>query len=150
MMQMETSYKSPHPSLRGARRRSKLVGMEHRYFVYILTNGRHTVLYTGITNDLARRVAEHRDKAYTDFTHRYNVHKLVYFEEFSEAQAAIAREKQIKGGSRAKKVALINTMNAQWRNQRACFVAPLLAMTWSMTWRPRSHRVHAHVNTLSG
>ena len=90
--------------------------MEHRYFVYILTNGWHTVLYTGITNDLVRRIAEHRDSAFKGFTHRYNVVKLVYYEEFGEVQAAIGREKQIKGGSRAKKIALINAMNPEWRD----------------------------------
>jgi putative endonuclease len=90
--------------------------MEHRYFVYILTNSRHTVLYTGVTNDLLRRVAEHRDPGFKGFTHRYNVSQLVYYEEFGDSSAPIAREKQIKGGSRAKKIALIAGMNPGWRD----------------------------------
>jgi putative endonuclease len=90
--------------------------MRDRYFVYILTNDRHTVLYTGITNDLLRRVGQHRAKQVQGFTARYNVDRLVYFEEFSDANAAIAREKQIKAGSRKRKVALIDRMNPDWRD----------------------------------
>jgi putative endonuclease len=89
--------------------------MRDRYFVYILTNDRHTVLYTGVTNNLTRRTGEHR-ASFSSFTSRYNVHKLVYFEEFHQINDAIAREKQIKGGSRRKKVALINSMNPDWRD----------------------------------
>jgi putative endonuclease len=92
------------------------VGMQHRYFVYILTNGRRTVLYTGVTNDLWRRVSEHRDPGFKGFTHRYNVNQLVYYEEFGDSRAAIAREKQLKGGSRASKISLINGMNPKWRD----------------------------------
>jgi putative endonuclease len=90
--------------------------MRHRYFVYILTNDRHTVLYTGVTNDLVRRVGEHRTKVFRGFTSRYNVAKLVYYEETSDVTAAIAREKQIKAGSRSRKIALINDMNPEWRD----------------------------------
>jgi len=90
--------------------------MEHRYFVYILTNGHHTALYVGVTNDLVRRVHEHRTKIASGFTTRYNVDKLVYFEETSDVVGAIAREKQIKGGSREKKIALVNAMNPDWRD----------------------------------
>ena len=90
--------------------------MEHRYFVYILTNKNHTVLYTGVTNDLLRRVSEHRDKDFSGFTHRYNVDKLVFFEGFRDPRDAIAREKRIKGGSRARKIALIDAMNPEWRD----------------------------------
>ncbi len=86
------------------------------YFVYILTNQANRVLYTGVTNDLERRLAEHRDGNGSRFTARYNVHKLVYFEQTSDAYAAIAREKQIKAGSRAKKLALIETLNPDWRD----------------------------------
>jgi putative endonuclease len=89
--------------------------MRDRYFVYILTNDRNTVLYTGVTNSLARRIGEHR-AGLSSFTRRYNVHKLVYFEEFQDINDAIAREKQIKGGSRRKKVALIYSMNPDWRD----------------------------------
>jgi putative endonuclease len=90
--------------------------MEHRYFVYILTNRHHTALYVGVTNDLVRRVHEHRTKIASGFTTRYNVDKLVYFEETSDVVAAIAREKQIKGGSREKKIALVNARNPDWRD----------------------------------
>ncbi len=90
--------------------------MAHRYFVYIPTNDRHTVLYRGLTNDLLGRVGEHRAKTFSKFTRQYNVHKLVYFEEYVEVADAIAREKQIKAGSRRKKLALINAMNPGWRD----------------------------------
>ena len=90
--------------------------MRHQYFVYIMTNDRHTVLYTGVTNDLLRRVGEHRAKLIRGFTARYNADKLVYYEEISDANAAIAREKQIKGGSRRRKVALIDSINPDWRD----------------------------------
>ncbi len=86
------------------------------FAVYILTNNHHTVLYTGMTNDLIRRVSEHRMKIVPGFTKQYNVDKLVYFESFDDAINAIAREKQIKAGSRKKKEALINTMNPEWKD----------------------------------
>ena len=85
------------------------------YYVYILTNKNKNVLYTGMTNDLIRRVYEHRqhvDK--NSFTSKYNVTNLVYFEETSDVRAAIQREKQIKSWSRAKKTALIMERNPGW------------------------------------
>jgi len=88
--------------------------MKRQYFVYIMTNPRNTVLYTGVTGDLKRRVWEHKTKAVPGFTARYNVVKLVYFEVFDDPEEAILREKRIKGGSRAKKIALINAFNPQW------------------------------------
>ncbi len=88
--------------------------MEILYFVYILTNVRHTVLYTGVTRDLKRRVSEHKKKLIEGFTKKYNVEKLVYFEPFSDIRMAIAREKQIKAGSRQKKLDLIDGMNPKW------------------------------------
>ena len=75
--------------------------MAHKYYVYILTNRWNTVTYTGITNDLMRRMEEHRSRRIEGFTKRYNVDKLVYFETYSDVQDAIAREKQIKSGNRA-------------------------------------------------
>jgi putative endonuclease len=90
--------------------------MDEHYYVYILTNMRHTVLYTGVTNDLKRRVFEHREKMIAGFTKKYNIYKLVFFEETQSIEAAIGREKQIKGGSRQKKLNLINGMNPQWRD----------------------------------
>ena len=90
--------------------------MDKQYYVYILTNKRHTVLYTGVTNDLVRRVFEHREKVVPGFTKKYNVYKLVYYEMTESIESAILREKQIKGGSRQKKLDLINEMNPLWRD----------------------------------
>ena len=81
-----------------------------------MTNKRQTVLYTGVTNDLMKRGYQHRHKLIKGFTSRYNVDKLVYYEVFDDAYNAISREKQIKGGSRQKKIDLINGMNPQWRD----------------------------------
>ena len=78
----------------------------HVYYVYILTNTHHNVLYTGLTNDLERRCYEHKMKIIKGFTQKYNVDKLIYFERFESIGLAIAREKQIKGFSRIKKSAL--------------------------------------------
>jgi putative endonuclease len=80
-----------------------------------MTNTYNTVLYTGVTNELKRRVNEHKMKLNPgSFTSIYNIHKLVYFEEFMYVQDAIAREKQIKAGSRKKKIELINKSNKDW------------------------------------
>src|SRR5438128_12456193 len=84
------------------------------FAVHILSNQNNTVLYTGMTNDLRRRVSEHKLKAIPGFTKQYNVDKLVYFEWYDDAPNAIAREKQINAGSRAKKVALIERNNKEW------------------------------------
>ena len=88
--------------------------MFKRYYTYILTNKYNKVLYIGVTNDLERRVAEHRSGMIPGFTQKYNCHKLVYFEEYSEVEMAIAREKQLKKWSRPKKDTLIATMNKEW------------------------------------
>jgi putative endonuclease len=85
------------------------------YYVYILTNAYHSVLYTGVTNDLERRCYEHKQKIFKGFTRKYNVDKLIYFEQFDFIDLAIAREKQIKGYSRAKKIALIDQFNKGWK-----------------------------------
>jgi len=87
----------------------------HVYYVYILTNIHHTVLYTGVTNDLERRCYEHKQKKIKGFTQKYNVDKLIYFEKFDTVDSAIAREKQIKGFSKGKKLALINKINNEWK-----------------------------------
>ena|ERR1700733_13149311 len=84
------------------------------FAIYILTNKNNTILYTGVTNDLRRRISEHKMKVISGFTKQYNVDKLVYFEWFEDAPNAIAREKQIKGGSRAKKIVLIESSNPEW------------------------------------
>jgi len=88
--------------------------MEHQYFVYILTNKNNTVLYTGVTNNLERRCYEHKEKLIDGFTKRYNINKLVYYETTQDIEAALNREKQIKAGSRARKIQLINDMNSAW------------------------------------
>ena len=91
--------------------------MERGGCIYILTNKNHTVLYTGVTSDLANRLYEHRTGIYKkSFTARYNVKKLVYFEGFTSIEEAIAREKQIKAGSRQKKLDLINRLNPDWKD----------------------------------
>ena len=85
--------------------------------VYILTNSTHSVLYTGVTSDLEKRIAVHRTGRYPgSFATRYKAWKLVYFEISAEIGVAISREKQIKGGSRAKKVELIEDLNPEWRD----------------------------------
>jgi putative endonuclease len=90
--------------------------MPKQYFVYILTNTRRTVLYTGVTNNLKARVHQHREKRVPGFTSRYNVTMLVFYEVADTAYAAISREKQIKAGSRRKKIELITAMNPEWRD----------------------------------
>jgi putative endonuclease len=85
----------------------------YEYYVYMMTNVTG-MLYTGVTNDLERRVYEHKNKLTKGFTSHYNLNKLVYFESTDDVTIAIAREKQIKGWLRKKKVALIKTMNPKW------------------------------------
>ena len=86
---------------------------EHQYWVYIATNGSKT-LYTGVTNDLQRRMYEHTNSLMPGFTSKYRIDRLVYFEATSDVRAAIAREKQIKGWRRERKVALIEAANPKW------------------------------------
>ena len=84
-------------------------------FIYILTNKNNTTLYVGVTSDLLLRIAQHRTKKYPiSFTARYGLHKLVYWEAFTSIVEAIAREKQLKAGSRQKKTDLINAFNPEW------------------------------------
>jgi putative endonuclease len=89
---------------------------ERQYYIYIMTNPYNTVLYTGVTNDLQRRVLEHKSGQGSKFTSKYNITKLVYFECGNDARAAIFREKQIKAGSRQKKLDLINSLNPEWKD----------------------------------
>lgn len=81
-----------------------------------MTNKNNGVLYTGVTSNLFKRVSEHKNKMVAGFTSNYNVTKLVYYEEFKPMPEAIIREKQIKGGSRQKKIDLINSKNAEWKD----------------------------------
>jgi putative endonuclease len=88
--------------------------MEKQYYIYIMTNNSNTVTYTGVTNDLFRRISEHKAKSVPGFTKRYNINKLVYYEAADNAASVIWREKQIKNFIREKKVALINSLNPGW------------------------------------
>ena len=93
------------------------------YHVYIMSSASR-VLYIGVTNDLLRRVSEHRQMRVPGFTARYRVNQLVYFEAFGDIRAAIAREKQIKGWLRAKKIALIEAFNPRWKDLYADWRSP--------------------------
>ena len=86
------------------------------YYVYILTNWNDKVMYIGVTNDLQRRVYEHKQELLDGFTKKYKVHKLVYFEETSDVRAAIEREKQLKGWLRKRKNELVETINPEWKD----------------------------------
>jgi putative endonuclease len=88
--------------------------MEKQFYIYLLTTSNNKVLYTGVTNDLARRIYEHKQKMAKGFTKKYNVDKLVFYEAFGSIIDAIEREKQIKSWSRKKKNSLVDSMNPQW------------------------------------
>ena len=100
--------------------------MKKIYHVYIMSNI-SKMLYTGVTNDLEHRVFQHESKETDGFTRKYNIHRLVYFEAFEDIRDAITREKQIKGWLRARKVALIESMNPEWKD---------LAPEWMKKARP--------------
>ena len=86
------------------------------YYVYILTTQNNRVLYIGVTNNLKRRINEHKSKLIDGFTKKYNVNKLVYYEKMNDVSVAIKREKQLKGWKRSKKDALVNSMNPEWKD----------------------------------
>ena len=88
--------------------------MTKHYYVYIMANRYNTVLYVGVTNNLKRRIHQHKTKQTNSFTKKYNVNKLVYYETSEDVKAVIAREKQLKGGSRKKKIDLIENCNPEW------------------------------------
>ncbi len=90
--------------------------MSRQFFVYIMTNDHNKVLYTGVTNDLRRRVFEHKEKLVNGFSKKYNINKLIYYEIFEDSLNDITREKQIKAGSRKKKTELIHKMNKLWKD----------------------------------
>ncbi len=94
------------------------------YCVYIMTNWKHTVLYTGVTSNLARRILQHKNKSGSKFTSRYNLNKLVFVETTDQVEVAIAREKQIKAGSRQKKIDLITEQNPGWNDLYDEFFGP--------------------------
>jgi putative endonuclease len=87
---------------------------DRHYYIYVLTNWNNRVIYIGVTNDLERRVFEHKNKLVKGFTEKYNVNNLVYFEETGDVNAALAREKEIKKWRREKKDALVTNSNPQW------------------------------------
>ena len=89
---------------------------QRQYYLYIMTNQNHTALYTGVTNDLIRRVWEHREGVGGGFARRYQAGKLVYFETYDDPENANQREKQIKAGSRRKKIELIESLNPAWED----------------------------------
>lgn len=98
------------------------------FYVYIMANrSRFHILYIGVTGNLTRRVLEHKSKADDGFTRRYNLTRLVYYEHFSYPDAAIAREKEIKGWRRSKKIALVQSMNPLWKD---------LAREWADIYKP--------------
>ena len=88
----------------------------HRYYVYVLTNKNNNVMYVGLTNNLERRMYEHKTKRVPGFTEKYNVNRLVYFEETQDVRIAIAREKEIKKWRREKKNQLVVAVNPEWRD----------------------------------
>ena len=90
--------------------------MLQTYYVYILTNENNHVMYIGVTNNLQRRLYEHRNGVFEGFTKQYNVHKLVYYEMTGDIRNALAREKQLKKWSRKKKDALVETLNPEWKD----------------------------------
>ena len=102
--------------------------MSKQFFVYIMSgNPKSAVLYTGITGDLRRRVWQHKNKPIPGFTSRYNLTRLVYFERFLYPDAAIAREKEIKGWRRSKKITLVESMNPRWED---------MAKDWQDMYKP--------------
>jgi len=87
-----------------------------QYYVYIMANKINTVLYTGVTSDLKKRIWEHKEKVIDGFTKKYNINKLIFFEIYNDPENAILREKQIKAGSRTKKAELIIGINPEWKD----------------------------------
>jgi putative endonuclease len=111
-----------------------------RFFVYIMTNGpRHHVLYIGVTGNLLRRVFQHKDKLIPGFTSRYNLTRLVHCEVFFYPDAAIAREKQLKGWLRCRKIELIESMNPHWHD---------LAERWYDVYKPPTQSEPIHARSL--
>lgn len=90
--------------------------MTKQYYVYILTNKSNKVLYIGVTNDLERRICEHRNEMVDGFTRKYNLNKLVYFETTTDVRSALEKEKQLKNWHRSWKINLINEFNSEWKD----------------------------------
>ncbi|MCB0721735.1 MAG: GIY-YIG nuclease family protein [Ignavibacteriae bacterium] len=96
--------------------------MPRNYYIYILANKTHSVLYTGVTNNLIARLLQHKEQKTEGFTKRYKVTKLVYYESTTDVSQAITREKQIKGGSRQKKIELVKSLNPEWKDLSNDFI----------------------------
>jgi putative endonuclease len=92
------------------------MGSRRRYYVYLLTNWNNKVMYIGVTNNLERRLSEHKNNLVKGFTQKYNVHRLVYFEETSDVKVALSREKEIKKWRREKKNMLVIAVNPEWKD----------------------------------
>lgn len=90
--------------------------MDKQYYVYLAMNARNTVVYTGVTNDILRRISEHKNRMGSEFTKKYNINKLVYYEIYNNPEDAITKEKQIKAGSGDKKIKLIKSMNPKFED----------------------------------
>ncbi|OGG03248.1 excinuclease ABC subunit C [Candidatus Gottesmanbacteria bacterium RBG_16_37_8] len=90
--------------------------MQKYYCVYIITNSRNTVFYTGVTGNLTERIYDHKNKSVSSFSSKYNLEKLVYYEIFEDIKQAIIREKQIKAGNRKKKIEFISSINPEWKD----------------------------------
>ena len=88
----------------------------HNYYVYLITNKHNTVLYAGVTNDIERRIYEHKHRIFDGFTKKYNLTKVVYYEYFDQIDQAINREKEIKGWKRKRKNALVESLNPEWKD----------------------------------
>ena len=115
-MRAKGEANSEIPRFTRNRLRNLLCKVNKQYFIYITTNKRNSVLYTGITSNLQKRIYGHKNKIIDGFTKKYNINKLVYYEIFEDPEKAILREKQIKAGSRQKKIDLVNTANKEWRD----------------------------------
>ncbi|MBS1815197.1 MAG: GIY-YIG nuclease family protein [Acidobacteria bacterium] len=108
---------------------------EHRYYVYIVSN-RSRVIYVGITSAIERRMRQHREKTYGGFTAKYGCHRLVYYEVWQDVHRAIARETELKGWARAKKVALIERNNPTWEDLSAEWARPIDVYQWPSDLKP--------------
>ena len=102
---------------------------EHHYYVYMMISSSRRALYTGVTNNLERRVFQHKNDEFESFSHQYQAHRLVWFERYSNIQTAIAREKQLKGWRRAKKNWLVQMTNPEWRDLSAAWGKPIQLLT---------------------
>jgi putative endonuclease len=109
------------------------------YYVYIVTNKNHSVLYIGVTGDLEGRIHEHRDKLVEGFTKQYQSAKLIFYEDYPDPRSAIAREKQLKGWRRSKKIALIETLNPRWTDLFEAMIEGMDMTLYERSKRPEQN-----------